>query len=602
MAASPDVLGSGFSVVGARQRWDLLDEIGRGGTSRVLAVVGEDGAQGALKLLSGHRFSIDGALERRHAREVEEMAALSDRNVLPVLDVIELGPAKAAVFELAVGTLDARLQAGEGIDTVRAITLLQEVASGLSAIHAAGLVHRDLSPKNLLMMADGRVCVSDLGAGRRPEYETVTRTDDHLGSLLYVSPQQAANVHSAVPADDVFSFGQIAYLVLTGQRPQGNPPQLSARRPELPARIISGVELMRSYRREQRPPDGTSAFEVLTMTPEDWLDTAVSLVEHRAFADAMSAAAVASATRLREHEQTVDSVIEHLDNALTQADLGWHPPDPTQYLRFATWVDTKHSSEYTKAMRRSAEVYWESELVAIEAPYELWARTRRRERRFFRVRQMQLFARDWESVQDLEEAWDAFRAIVGRVHEICLRHKLANSEAMEAHSFGLSLLAKPYVRAVLTCIEPLLVISWATEPQKLDEKVALLPSQWLQPFDWLDEALIILSSRLRDTRTFLRMLSLDPSGRTIRERWNAHIASSCHCDVVDVDFDARGVFVPVAREHPQCTYLRLVSVATDVANISDWYRLRRKHPELHTIEFAADSVPTALQLLAKSSE
>ncbi len=98
------------------------------------------------------------------------------------------------------------------------LDIVAQTASALQAAHAAGLVHRDIKPGNLLITPDGRVKITDFGIARIADQVPLTATGQVMGTVQYLSPEQASG-HPASPTTDIYSLGIVAYEALAGRRP-----------------------------------------------------------------------------------------------------------------------------------------------------------------------------------------------------------------------------------------------------------------------------------------------------------------------------------------------------------------------------------------------
>ncbi len=240
--------------------WLVGELVGRGGTAQVHVATSADGSTAVVKTLSGHRFPVTSAMRKRFLREARHLESIDNPHVVRVLGHGSYRGLPFIVMEKMERSLYDVLQVSR-IPFQVAATWLRHALVGTAALHDAGLVHRDLSPKNLLIARDGRLVVGDFGTVRHLNDTTITTSPHALGSLIYISTQQFDDPHGARPADDVFSLGQIAYEMLTGHRPLGNAPPLADARPDAPSDVTMFVDRMRSHARERRPGTARAALE-----------------------------------------------------------------------------------------------------------------------------------------------------------------------------------------------------------------------------------------------------------------------------------------------------------------------------------------------------
>jgi serine/threonine-protein kinase len=186
--------------------YELLGDLGQGGMGTVYrARHRELGVTRALKVIS--RATSDHA-RVRFAREAETLARLRHPNLVAVHDAGEANGRAYFVMDLIEGDpLERRL--GQPLPWREAVELLQGVCSGVGALHTAGVVHRDLKPANVMVTAEGRPVVIDLGLALSPESdERLTQSGSMVGTLCYMAPEQFA---------DVYALGLLAYELLTGE-------------------------------------------------------------------------------------------------------------------------------------------------------------------------------------------------------------------------------------------------------------------------------------------------------------------------------------------------------------------------------------------------
>jgi serine/threonine protein kinase len=163
-------------------------------------------------------------LEGRHA------ALLSHPGVVQVRDYDD-GSAEGVpylVMEYVAGPSLAAILAAEGtLSPRRVLGLIVQVAQALACAHAAGIVHRDMKPGNVLFDR-GRVKIADFGIARAVGAAPVTKAGLMIGTPAYLSPEQVAGI-PAMPASDLYSLGVIAYECLTGRQPFHGTPLAVAR-------------------------------------------------------------------------------------------------------------------------------------------------------------------------------------------------------------------------------------------------------------------------------------------------------------------------------------------------------------------------------------
>jgi eukaryotic-like serine/threonine-protein kinase len=173
----------------------------------------------AIKVLAD-RYAHDESVRERFKREALAAARLSGSpNTVTIFDVGESDGHPYIVMELLEGgTLEDRLKSGGAQDPADAVRWLDQAARALDAAHAAGVVHRDVKPGNLLLNARGEVSVADFGVASAVGLDSMTMTGTVLGTAGYLSPEQAKG-ERATPASDRYALGVVAYELLTGKRP-----------------------------------------------------------------------------------------------------------------------------------------------------------------------------------------------------------------------------------------------------------------------------------------------------------------------------------------------------------------------------------------------
>jgi beta-lactam-binding protein with PASTA domain/predicted Ser/Thr protein kinase len=207
------------------ERYEIGDVIGHGGMADVYR--GRDirlGRDVAIKLLRAD-LSRDPAFEGRFRREAQSAAALNSPSIVAVYDtgegVIDGTPTPYIVMEYVDGQTLREILATEGrLLPQRALEITAAICAALEQAHAAGIVHRDIKPGNVMLTATGEVKVMDFGIARAltASSATMTQTSAVVGTAHYLSPEQARGEH-VDPRSDVYSTGCLLYELLTGAPP-----------------------------------------------------------------------------------------------------------------------------------------------------------------------------------------------------------------------------------------------------------------------------------------------------------------------------------------------------------------------------------------------
>ena len=215
-----------------------------GGRYRVEREVGR-GGMGSVWLAHDERLGRPVAIKRvgrlpgeslphlaRAMREARSSAALNHPNVVSVYDAVEEGEHLWLVMEYVPGRTLAEIVAAEGgLSPERAARIGAQVADGLAAAHAAGTVHRDVKPGNVLVGDNDVAKISDFGIARTQGDDKLTQTGLMTGTPAYFAPELARGAE-ATPASDVWGLGATLYAAVEGHSPypsQSNPLALMAR-------------------------------------------------------------------------------------------------------------------------------------------------------------------------------------------------------------------------------------------------------------------------------------------------------------------------------------------------------------------------------------
>jgi hypothetical protein len=226
----------------------------------------------AVKVLRSE-FTGDPAFLGRFRAEAQHTAVLTHPDIAALYDYGELdqdGERLAyLVMELVEGeSLAALLARKRRLDVPQTLGIVRSTAAGLAAAHAAGLVHRDVKPGNVLLGHGGVVKITDFGIAWSASSVPLTQTGQVIGTAQYLSPEQAAG-GKATPASDVYALGAVAYECLTGRRvfDGENSVQIAVKQireepeplpAELPANVRRLVERAMCKDPAERFPDGAA--------------------------------------------------------------------------------------------------------------------------------------------------------------------------------------------------------------------------------------------------------------------------------------------------------------------------------------------------------
>src|SRR5215212_5537449 len=200
-------------------RYELIQPIGSGGMATVWRARDTRlGRQVAVKLLRPE-FAEDAEFVRRFETEARHAASLSHPNVAAVHDTDVDDDRRFIVMELVDGPSVAEIITHRGpLEPIVAVEIAASAARALAAAHRRGLIHRDVKPANLLIGRDGRVRLADFGIARALTSSRATTPGTVLGSIPYLSPEQARG-DEASATGDIFSLGVVLFEMLTGSLP-----------------------------------------------------------------------------------------------------------------------------------------------------------------------------------------------------------------------------------------------------------------------------------------------------------------------------------------------------------------------------------------------
>jgi serine/threonine protein kinase len=201
--------------------YDLLTKLAEGGMGTVYR--GRNRSTGdivAVKVVPPHLLSNPVVL-KRFEQEYNVARSIDHPNIVKALDFGREGELRYLVMEFVDGeSLGQKIERDGRMNEEDAIRIIAQVALGLQAAHALGVIHRDVKPDNVLVTADGQAKLTDLGLVKELEADlNLTRTGRGLGTPHFMAPEQFRNAKKADVRCDIYSLGATLYMMVTGELP-----------------------------------------------------------------------------------------------------------------------------------------------------------------------------------------------------------------------------------------------------------------------------------------------------------------------------------------------------------------------------------------------
>lgn len=276
-------------------RYEVQEIIGVGGMSVVYkAYDNVDDRIVAIKVLKDE-YSNDAEFVRRFKNESKAIAVLSHPNIVKVYDVSFGEKVQYIVMEYVDGiTLKEYIQKQHIIAWNDAVFFTTQILRALQHAHNKGIVHRDIKPQNIILLPSGNIKVTDFGIARFSRTETRTLTENAIGSVHYISPEQAKGEFTDERAD-IYSVGVVLYEMLSGNVPfdadsavsvalmqlQKEPKKLTEINPNIPL----GIEQICFHAMQKNPQDRYQTATEMLLDLEDVIRNPNATFDYSYFVD-----------------------------------------------------------------------------------------------------------------------------------------------------------------------------------------------------------------------------------------------------------------------------------------------------------------------------
>jgi serine/threonine protein kinase len=262
--------------------YEIVELLGVGGMGRVYRATGADGSEVAIKLVK-QDYARDETFRRRFFREARIAQSVKHPNVVPVLATGEENGLPYMAQRFVDGlSLEQKLKRDGPLDLGTATRICADVAAGLEGLWAAGMVHRDVKPGNIMLDRGGRAYITDFGLAKDTQGSVLTLPGQALGSMDYMAPEQIRGEEVSA-ASDIYALGCVMYESLCGRTPfadaqgmrilwahlQDEPPDPCRFRPELSSEFAQRLLTALEKEPDKRPASAGAYARLLAGGPPE---------------------------------------------------------------------------------------------------------------------------------------------------------------------------------------------------------------------------------------------------------------------------------------------------------------------------------------------
>jgi serine/threonine-protein kinase len=264
--------------------------------------------------------------KERFSREAQAAAALAHPNICTIHEIDEVDDKVFIAMEYLEGQSLADKIESKPLDIVEAINIALRVADGLKHAHKRGIIHRDIKPDNIMITEDGQAKIMDFGLAKLTGKTRLTKTATVMGTIAYMSPEQARGDKDIGQKTDIWSLGVVLYEILTGRLPfdaetdtgliykiinEGPEPALQ-HRSDIPGSLVSIIEKAIQKNPQSRHEDAEAFIAALEVAMSE-----ISSLSGRS-SPSIAVLPFVNMSADPEQEYFCDGLAEELINALTQ--------------------------------------------------------------------------------------------------------------------------------------------------------------------------------------------------------------------------------------------------------------------------------------------
>jgi tRNA A-37 threonylcarbamoyl transferase component Bud32 len=287
----------------------LMAKLGEGGMSEVwLGLNARTRQQRAVKIVLKRAAKL-AASHARFRREIDIVRKLSHPRIVRLYESGELEDCYFYVMDFIDGGSLAQKLAAHRLSLPDSFCILQDVCEAMCHAHSEGVVHRDLKPGNILLDRVGRAFVSDFGIAKALSSDStnLTRSNEVMGTVAYLAPEQRINAKSVDRRADVFAIGALFYEMLMGFPPLGRFPWPAESQPSFPEQAQRILEKCLALNPDERYRDACELLAAVRQCRRQAADPGNPDPDTAAVDDCRGAAGAAPAGRLEQWLQTLRS-------------------------------------------------------------------------------------------------------------------------------------------------------------------------------------------------------------------------------------------------------------------------------------------------------